>query len=162
MDKILIENIDMADIPEKILEYLDPEEIYEKLEDVKIKNQYRKKYKKTINNSTFFKGEFHSYNDKPAYKDKYCIEYHKHGKLHREGGKPAFITKKGLIRWYKDGKPYHSDIEPKHPCEIREDGAYIWYDREGELHRDAGKPAIVYKNGKKEYYVHGKKISGKK
>ena len=158
MDTILFKKLNnIAEIPEEILKYLHPEEVYENIEDKNIKSEYTKKYKKRINGYTFFNGELHSYDDKPAYMDNYCIEYHKFGKLHREGGKPAFITRKGLVRWYKDGKPYFSDSYPKHPCEIREDGAMIWYDTEGEYHRDNGLPAIIHKNGKREYFIHGKR-----
>ena len=38
-----------------------------------------------------------------------------------------------------------------YPTEINSDGAKIWRNQEGELHRDNG-PAVIYPNGQQEYY----------
>lgn len=60
--------------------------------------------------------------------------WHKNGKQHRGGDKPAAIDFKGGKYWIKNGK----------------------------IHRDNDKPAVINSNGSKEWWVNGKMIREEK
>ncbi len=79
---------------------------------------------------TILYGNFHSIDDRPAivYNDGEQTWY-RHGKLHRDNDKPAVIT-----------------------TEVQK------YYQHDELHRDNDKPAVIYANGTKLWYQHGKYI----
>ena len=57
-------------------------------------------------------------------------EWYRHGKLHRDGDKPAIEDADGGREWYRDGK----------------------------RHRDGDKPAVEHPNGTREWWVDGKRI----
>ena len=61
-------------------------------------------------------------------------------------------------QWYRDGKLHRDEDKP---AVVWADGSKVWY-REGNLHRDGDEPAIVWANGAKEWFRDGvKRISPK-
>jgi len=56
--------------------------------------------------------------------------------------------------WYKNGK-LHRDGDK--PAVVYAHGDQCWY-KNGELHRDGDKPAIVYVNGFKAWYKNGRLV----
>ena len=42
------------------------------------------------------------------------------------------------------------------PTEIDSEGTRVWKNSKGQLHRDNGLPAVIYKNGDKYWYQNGK------
>lgn len=76
------------------------------------------------------KGEFHRDFDLPAVLSEDDQEWWQNGNRHREGDKPAIISKGVLTAWYKDGV----------------------------LHRDNGEPAVIEESGLKEWWVNGEFI----
>ena len=98
------------------------------------------------NKITKVNNKFHSINDKPAFESKYYKIWYKEGKKHRDGDKPADITKNQL----GGGAGERIDME--------------WY-KEGKLHREGNKPAqIVEVNGKvveEGFYKNGSQIKKK-
>lgn len=78
-------------------------------------------------------------------------------KIHNGSNKPAFIGHDGTKKWYNHGVLHRENDLPAIICG---NGDMYWY-YEGVLHRDDG-PAIIYHNGKKEYYCNGLYITRKK
>lgn len=111
------------------------------------------------------KGEFHSYNDEPAYATKEGTKvWYKDGKEHRDGDKPSYISQAGIEykkndKFHRDGdKPANIRIDYKTGEKTGED-----YYKNGKLHRDGDKPAIINRNdpengysGYKEWCQNGK------
>lgn len=62
------------------------------------------------------------------------------------------IDDTGTERWFKDGSLHRDDDKP---AIIWFDGSQTWY-KDGNLHRDGDKPAIIWFNGDKEWWVDGK------
>jgi hypothetical protein len=81
-------------------------------------------------------------------------EWYKYGKRHRDGDKPAIIIlQKSSETWYYNGM-IHRDGDL--PAVIYVNYYTGWY-KYGKKHRK-DKPAVIFNNGKQEYWVHGKKI----
>jgi hypothetical protein len=97
-----------------------------------------------------------SYNDGSHTKkyDDGNIEWHKNGKLHRDGDKPARIWADGSLGWYKNGEP-HRDSDK--PAVIYSHGSLWWY-KNGEFHRVTG-PAVIRPYYEPEYWINGVDIS---
>ena len=102
-------------------------------------------------------GKLHSFNDEPS-----VIEvsrrgmiisqfYHKNGELHRDGDKPAYISKFGAQKYYKNGEVHRDGDKPAFVYAMGES-----YYVNGKLHRDGDTPAVVAKNGDMKYYKNGK------
>ena len=62
------------------------------------------------------------------------------------------IDVNGTTRFYKNGQ-IHRDNDK--PAIIREDGSKHWY-QNGQLHRDNDLPAIIWDDGTQFWYKHGK------
>lgn len=151
------------DIPELVLDFLEPIDIYEKLEDCEYKNILTKKYKKIQSISytgesymTTFDGELHSFFDKPSiynppilallntifpYKIVY-LEWHKFGKLHRERDKPTVIYVDGESHWMIDGK-LHREY---YPAIIKPNPQTLLFFRNGERYYPDKKTLKKIKN----------------
>lgn len=82
------------------------------------------------------------------------LEYHRNGKLYREGDNPAIIKSNGTLKYYKNNQ-----LHRKHdkPAIIKLDGTLKYY-RKGLLHRGGNKPAIIRPSadGYVIYYYNGK------
>jgi len=50
-------------------------------------------------------------------------------------------------------------IDYTNPTRVVQNGNVFHFDDEGQLHRDNDEPAIEYKDGKKEYWKHGKRYN---
>ncbi len=90
--------------------------------------------------------------DKPAYHDPAEDKWFKAGKLHRDGDKPAIVCG-GDKEWYVNDVPKRQN--PEDPTCIDGDGTMYWNDENGYLHRENGKPALIYPDGYGRYYTHG-------
>ena len=57
--------------------------------------------------------------------------WYQHGKVHREGDKPAVIYSNGYQAWYQHGKLHRESIDPvtgqTRPAFIAENGYPMWY-----------------------------------
>jgi len=108
-------------------------------------------------------GDLHSKNDLPAYikiregergKERVIRkEWHKEGKVHRDGDLPAIELSDGTKFWYKDGLPHR---DGGLPAIERLDGSKEWHVN-GKRHRDNDLPAIEQADGSKEWFVNGKR-----
>lgn len=121
--------------------------------------------------STLLDGELHSFNDRPSLVSYDGLDqtWHKNGKIHREGGKPAVIREHVtyasadsdvIIRhrieqeWRTEGSIDRGLDLPGEINETREfdsngvlaheSSTSKWY-KNGKFHRDGDKPAYVYK-----------------
>jgi len=90
--------------------------------------------------------------------ESYCVIYgsnvekwHKYGKLHRDGDKPAVIYPGRQKQWRKDGLCHRDNDKP---AIIKANGERWWY-KDGRCHRGNDKPAVTYPNGAKVWYRHG-------
>lgn len=117
-------------------------------------------------------GKLHSVDDVPSSVSADGSEklWHKNGRLHREGGKPAFIReeaikypgtdvvvyRKLIQEWYRNGLMSRDGDLPTEQGEIfkfdRDTGLLTeetfykkWYKGDGVFHRDNGKPAFIRK-----------------
>ena len=72
------------------------------------------------------RGEYHSYNGKPARVYWGISEWYKHGKLHREGDLPAVEGSRGHKEWWVDGRRHR---EGGNPAVIRSTGVCSWYEK---------------------------------
>lgn len=124
--------------------------------------------------STFLDGELHSFNDRPslASADGSVMKWHKNGKVHREGDKPAVIRERitqasansNIIIYHRIEREWHTEgligRELDLPGEVsetrkfdsngiltHESSTIKWY-KNGKLHRDGDKPAYVSKRSK--------------
>ena len=105
----------------------------------------------------YLEGVIHRDGDKPARIEEDCQEWYIYGRLHRDNGQPAIIHKNGNKEWYKDGKLHSYQIKSTleyTPAISNNDGTYVAYYKNGVLHRDDDKPALInndmmhwYKNG---------------
>ena len=66
----------------------------------------------------------------------------------QEDGHRGFMYKLGSLPHRTDG-----------PANTWMDGTELWYFN-GQLHRDGGLPAIIYPDGRREFYVDGVRIGG--
>ncbi len=132
-------------------------------------------------------GELHSINDEPARvihitpnnSDKRRYEalntWYRHGKVHRDGDKPALIWEDGACVWSYNDR-YHRDndkpamVQPKgsmywccnedrqreddKSTAVRSGGSMRWYNN-GLRHREDDKPAIVNSDGSMIWYRNG-------
>lgn len=78
------------------------------------------------------------------------VEYYKNGKLHRDNDLPAIEYENGDKLWYIDGELHRENDKP---AAVFKNGVCKWY-KHGKLHRESG-PAVVYSNGKVEYWIDG-------
>ena len=101
-------------------------------------------------------GETHRDHDLPAvvHEGGRMLEWWEHGRLHREGDKPASISPDGMHEWYWHGE-LHRDGDQ--PAAIFSSGTRHWY-QDGVLHRDGGLPAVIESTGEKQYWVHGQPV----
>ncbi len=67
------------------------------------------------------------------------------------------IDEFGTKYWYKNGE-LHRDNDK--PAVIWADGSLTWY-KNGKLHRDNDKPAIIYANGSEYWYTDGLRYTPK-
>jgi hypothetical protein len=75
------------------------------------------------------------------------------GELHREGGKPAIVTK-NFQAWFMDGRRCGA---PESGCHVlRANGNQEWFDEQGRHHRPGGEPAIIEACGTRRWLEHGK------
>lgn len=75
------------------------------------------------------------------------------GKTHRSGGKVAAWTARVCAAWYENDVPHRLHDKP---AVVWKDGSKFWYVR-GKRHRDDDtKPAAVRPNGTTEWYRNGK------
>jgi hypothetical protein len=99
--------------------------------------------------------KLHSIYDKPSIinRNKYGgTWWHKSGRVHRLGDKPAYIGNNGDLEWYRDDNLHR---EGDKPARIREQGLSVSWWRKGRLHREGDKPAAVYANGYLQYFLDG-------
>jgi hypothetical protein len=82
-------------------------------------------------------GLIHRDGDRPAYISKEYHIWYKNGKFHREGDLPAVI-KDSYLCWYKNGV---IDREGDLPA-VMDGKVQIWY-KNGEIHRQGDLPAII-------------------
>lgn len=95
-------------------------------------------YKHEKNGRTYKNGMLHSFHDKPKKNIKTGdLYWYKDGLIHREGDRPAYISKNYHI-WYKNGKIHRDGDNPA----IVKDSYMCWY-KNGEIHRDNDQPAII-------------------
>lgn len=52
---------------------------------------------------------------------------------------------------------YLPEIRSRMTPTVYKDGTRIWYDCDRERHRDHGLPAVIYPNGTREWWSHGKR-----
>jgi hypothetical protein len=104
-------------------------------------------------------GRLHRHDDSPAYSDDSGFFWYRHGKLHRDGGRPAIMRMHGFREanpalvtheWYVHGIRHRDNG----PAQITADGTSIWM-CQGRIHRDNDKPAIVHADGSSVWYKHG-------
>ena len=81
----------------------------------------------------------------------YSIISQKNNKLHSYGDAPAEVGVDEGKSWYKEGKLHRENDKPA----VIYDEAKQWY-YHGKLHRENDKPAIISLEGEKSYYYHGK------
>jgi hypothetical protein len=72
---------------------------------------------------------FHNINDLPADVNINMSQWYQHGKMHRDGDKPAIICTDGAVYYYKNN----------------------------HLHRDNDQPAVIQANGMREWWYKGKR-----
>jgi hypothetical protein len=85
-------------------------------------------------------------------------EYWVDGQLHRDDGKPAWISASGQgIGWWVDGRQFHPD--PDQPACIAGDGMKTWFDSQGREHRLGDLPAISGP-GQTSWLLHGVRHRG--
>ena len=75
------------------------------------------------------------------------------GELHRDFDLPAEIDG-DLCAWYRDGN-LHRDAD--RPAIVWFNGSFEWWVA-GELHRDGGHPAVVQADGTEQYWVRGELV----
>lgn len=80
--------------------------------------------------------------------------WYKNDKFHREGDLPAIEYVNGSKEWYQNGKLHR---ENDLPAAEYASGNKYWYTK-GKYNRLNG-PAIIYKNGRVEYWIKGVKYS---
>jgi hypothetical protein len=80
--------------------------------------------------------------------------YNEDDQLHRENDKPALVYKNGNQFWFKNGKRHRENG----PAVIYHNGSQYWY-LKGRRHRDGDLPAVIYTDGREEYWVNGVKRS---
>ena len=83
------------------------------------------------------------------------------GQLHREGDLPAVELLNGTTEWWKNGKLHRDKDDDNSPTLIDSNGTKEWY-KDGHLHRDGDLPATIYKDGRKEWWIHGEPIKQQK
>lgn len=130
----------------------------------------------------FKDGKRHRDNDLPAVETAYSIQWWKNGKRHRDNDLPAQIEIRGKEKyehWWINGKRHREGDKPTQ-LKIGEYGFEI-YHKNGKLHREGDKPAsmsisghrwykngkrhrengpaVIYQNGKKEYWIEGKYLT---
>lgn len=141
---------------------------------------YRKNLRAGSDAATLVFGEPFSVDDEPAYTAGKSLRWCRRYKLHRDGDKPATVSKDGTKRkWYQNGQLHRDGGQPayisdsvqiwyqygdKHrdgdePAALikrlwLEDYDVYWYKR-GLLHRDGDQPAIVYADGDEQWYSFG-------
>lgn len=74
------------------------------------------------------------------------------GKRHRSGDRPAWIDKRGTVKFYKDGEIHRDGDMPA----VISSGGYMAYYEKGLFHRDGGKPARIYSEEIVEYWKKGR------
>ena len=77
-----------------------------------------------------------------------------HAQYHRDGDKPAIISRDGTLEWYQRHL-LHRDGDK--PAIIQANGALVWY-QNNLVHRSHG-PAIIYSDGKREWCINNKNIT---
>ena len=65
------------------------------------------------------------------------------------------IDRSGDICWLNDEGRYHREGDK--PARILSNGC-IFYMHNGELHRDYGKPAVLWTDGTEWHYIHGRRL----
>ena len=139
--EILSEYLPQNDVPELVLDFLPPEDVFQKLEESEYKNKMVKKYKTIYEipyiglRCTYFNGQLHSFGDEPSDVCTYNIvvgtdgigykKWHKFGKEHREGDKPAVIFNNGDKRWKLEGKFHRDDHYPA--IIIKKSQTLLWF-----------------------------------
>jgi hypothetical protein len=88
------------------------------------------------------------------------VKYYLNGKFHRDNDLPAIIYKEGSKLWFINGLCHREGDLPAIIYDGYGDMCYYKYDK---LHREVrvnGKllPAVIYKNGKKAYYLNGVEV----
>lgn len=82
--------------------------------------------------------------------------YNASGQLHSFDDRPAIVYESsGAQYWYKNGK-LHRDRDK--PAVIDREGAQYWY-KNGKFHREGDKPAIVYSDGKQLWFKNDKQYT---
>jgi hypothetical protein len=76
--------------------------------------------------------------------------YYKNGIIHRDGDKPAKISKYGEY-WYKNGIIHRDGDKPAVISQLKQEWRVG-----GLLHREGDKPAVIYTTGRQEWYRYGK------
>jgi len=82
------------------------------------------------------------------------------GKPHRDGDKPALIYPRfGSQIFCRHGKyeklVRRDGLEYSLEGGTWQDGLWVWYDENGDLHRDGDDPAIIWYGGTAAWYHHG-------
>ena len=104
-------------------------------------------------------GKYHNLTG-PALITKNSESWYKHGKLHNPHG-PAIEIDGEKAYWINGIRLTEEEFEEeqypilKQP-QIDEFGTEIWRDFDGQYHRDNDLPAMIYKNGNKYWFKHGK------
>jgi hypothetical protein len=71
--------------------------------------------------------------------------------INNEIANGIYINDDGDIFWYKEGKLHRDDDKPAIMCN---NNYKAWY-KDGLLHRDGDQPAVLYGDGDKEWYRNG-------
>ena len=119
-------------------------------------------------------GQLHRDNDKPAviYPNGHYYWY-QNGKQHRDNDLPAIIWSDSYCQWWIDGelikgqkcipkevkeyiKSYRKENRMSNkPTVCRSDGTQVWRNSKGQLHRDGDLPALIYPNGRCDWWQNG-------
>jgi hypothetical protein len=135
--KTLSEYLPQNDIPELVLDFLEPEDVYENLEKCEYKDMLTRKYKLeynyVISYITSFRNILHSFDDKPSaitFTEQRIMKWHRFGNLHREGDNPAIIFSDGECRWMINDR-LHRDY---YPAIIKANPQCLVFFKNGEIY----------------------------
>jgi hypothetical protein len=146
--KTLSNYLPQNDIPELVLDFLEPEDVYENLEKCEYKDmltrKYKVKYDYVISYITSFRNILHSFDDKPSlvscfddtpssvssFTGHRIMKWHRFGNLHREGDNPAIIFPDGECRWMINDR-LHRDY---YPAIIKANPQCLVFFKNGEIY----------------------------
>ncbi len=99
----------------------------------------------------YFEGSLHRDDDLPAVESEKSNQWFQHGLCHRDNDKPALTCDLANV-WFEHGKKQRKDGLPA----IEAPTYKAWCEND-VLHRDNDEPAVIYENGQKEWWFHGRR-----